>query len=987
MGASASVSLCSDPSSVKVLRSTAKVSPEPVVSALTDPESRPSCVFGVALETLRKDGQVVGGVPAVLKDMVEYLNKNGLQHRGLFRLCGSVVRMRILRQRWDGGERIDLQNDGDVPTVASLLKLFFRELPVPVVPEMHRKQFIHSLKGNADDSLTNQSLKENLQQLPSDNLLILSYLINFLSGVATLSHSNHMPMENLATIFGPCIFHVPAGPRMIEDQSVCNALLLHFLKHHSVLFPNQPEEQLISDAECSSTPPPPLSAFSQIQRANECKIVRSTGSVIRFRRTSTFRKRVMSRVKKKVWELKVKIKNIILYILRSASRGGRMRTLSLLNRSLLCCYFRTNIFIHTKQEFQDTENEYFCNQVLDFKIFPLLASEKFVFNVLLLIGPTYPTKPCHSPVRVRAKLESKCANAQRLLRKCINVSLLHYCGVIRVGDSPLACLAAKIYFKDGVNNFFSLIFCKITSSNHLTTLRICFATLQRGSADSGSDCLDVDCRGRNSCDGPSLKLQALDSDFGLSTSPADLKTPEGLPAQHQPATCDEKNLCLNMLLQSTPTKDKNNAANSAQSENSMSPSSSESSSLCADTFPEKKSSSAAVTSPLLSRITTSDCPVPSPRCPSISHSLRFNLDPDTAPSPPCSQEVRMARSNVRAQTEEQDSSVSMLNRHIHYLRKRIRRFEELFEQERHYKPAHNDKTANPEVARLMKELIKCRKQLKELKLKQSIKGQGDANPLHQSCKAGHDHRGSALAGLELQLLNNNDNTKPNVERRPMSSQQTEGKEERAGPADSLKEMSQFQIALEKTCLQKCLLYYESLQGDRQERTLMKPFYDRYRVVKQLQNSSSASTVITTINEEDGSDEESPKPCSPRPLPHWIKPQSFSSDKSSLLMETCETPLVSPLDEAHQPQLVTMATLHEASRPELLDHLRTARSEKRRLHNALREFEDHFYSQTGRACQKEDRGPMAEEYCQYKNLKAKLRLLEALLSKHHDSTSS
>lgn len=29
-------------------------------------------------------------------------------------------------------------------------------------------------------------------------------------------------------------------------------------------------------------------------------------------------------------------------------------------------------------------------------------------------------------------------------------------------------------------------------------------------------------------------------------------------------------------------------------------------------------------------------------------------------------------------------------------------------------PAHNDKTANPEVARLMKELIKSRKQLKGL---------------------------------------------------------------------------------------------------------------------------------------------------------------------------------------------------------------------------------------------------------------------------------
>uniref|UniRef100_A0A671YZW3 FAM13A-like domain-containing protein n=1 Tax=Sparus aurata TaxID=8175 RepID=A0A671YZW3_SPAAU len=197
-------------------------------------------------------------------------------------------------------------------------------------------------------------------------------------------------------------------------------------------------------------------------------------------------------------------------------------------------------------------------------------------------------------------------------------------------------------------------------------------------------------------------------------------------------------------------------------------------------------------------------------------------------------------------------------------------------------------------------------------------------------------------------------------------------------------MSHFQMTMEKTSLQKCLLYYESLHGrpsTRQERTLMKPFYDRYRLLKQLLHSSAVATVITTIvmcvcvfiheqEEEEGSDEDRPKQRSPRQQPLWLTtPRSLSPEESLHLpsLEMSETPLVSP--------------------QELLDHFRTARSEKHRLHQALREFEEHFYRQTGRACQKEDRGPMAEEYCQYKNLKAKLRLLEALLSKQQDSTKS
>uniref|UniRef100_A0A673CPN8 Rho-GAP domain-containing protein n=1 Tax=Sphaeramia orbicularis TaxID=375764 RepID=A0A673CPN8_9TELE len=194
----------SDSSSVKILRQGAKVSPEPIIQTLvTESEAMVKCVFGVALETLKEDGQMVCGIPLVLKDMVEYLDNNGMNHRGLFRLCGSVARMRQLRQRWDKGERVDLQHEADVSTVASLLKLFLRELPVPIVPEAQRKQLILSLTGT---NKSWSSLRENLCHFPNDNLTILSYLIYFLSRVATHSQSNHMPMENLATIFGPCIF-------------------------------------------------------------------------------------------------------------------------------------------------------------------------------------------------------------------------------------------------------------------------------------------------------------------------------------------------------------------------------------------------------------------------------------------------------------------------------------------------------------------------------------------------------------------------------------------------------------------------------------------------------------------------------------------------------------------------------------------------------------------------------------------------------------
>nr|XP_021139005.1 protein FAM13C isoform X5 [Columba livia] len=880
MGAGASLSICKSLSSVQVRHTINKVSPDLQLS-------RERSIFGVPLEALMQNATECG-VPFVVTQMVEYLEEFGLEHVGIFRVSGSVNKIKELKQKYNQGEKVDLINDGDVDSVASLLKLFLKELPVAVFPDNICSGL---LKAFQEHKIHTTECIENLRQLlsglPQAHQNLLQFLSAFLLKIATYSAVNFMTLENLAIVFGPALFRVPVGPLACEEQRLYNGFLLYLLQHHEMLFVD----------------------------LNPC-----------------FSQRQASGLQENNTEDKERDRLMLLSIQDNS-----------FNRTALAECDGDSDSVHEDQgassspRDDDNKENYPDNTaVLEERQLPLQDTQQHKQQALTV----YTLKPEMGNLKLRkpkpvAKVENGKSHEES---QELETALPGFSEWQGKAGSPANDYAQNVAFR-------------------------CQEAVMRFQPK-------ID---QNTCVSPRESTEQFNSfneeetpqlPAPRDTAPSSVQT----SVQADGASCGEKYhfispiIDFNLMHQQRDSEEPVPAHREWQ--NDM------------DSSPQEHHSLG--TSRLLYHITDGDNPLLSPRCSIFSQSQRFNLDTESAPSPPSAQPFMMPRSSSRCNCEEckEPQTVAQLTKHLQSLKRKIRKYEEKFEQEKRYLPSHGDKTSNPEVLKWMNDLARGRKQLKELKLRISEE---------QNCTSRapqrHDHHESTgtSKGAGTQETTSVE-TPPSVEDTVDSVlRRLKEKRQHFNLPETIKDMTKKQMALEKISLQKCLLYFESIHGRpvaKQEKSLMKPLYDRYRIIKKLLATPS---LITTIQEEEDSDED-----------HSQSSHELSSGPISCLpvdehlcysQEESEPAYVSPLDEkkVFRQTALSMSNLHEATMPVLLEHLRETRADKKRLRKALREFEEQFYKQTGRSPQKEDRVPMAEEYSEYKHTKAKIRLLEVLIS--------
>lgn len=186
--------------------------------------------FGSKDEMVRNEqdevvfGQIVlnikqSPVPYVLLRSIEFLDAYGIQEVGLYRVPGTSTQVMNLKKHFDQGKDFNfIANYQDPHCIATLLKLFLREMPESLLDSM--SDGFH-LCFQSENKLP--LLKELTKELPKMNYRCLSWLLNHLNRVSYFSELNKMTINNLALIFSPTV--------RIDIE-----LLQFFIEHAEFLF-------------------------------------------------------------------------------------------------------------------------------------------------------------------------------------------------------------------------------------------------------------------------------------------------------------------------------------------------------------------------------------------------------------------------------------------------------------------------------------------------------------------------------------------------------------------------------------------------------------------------------------------------------------------------------------------------------------------------------------------------------------------------------
>eukprot|EP00095_Tigriopus_kingsejongensis_P003293 maker-scaffold355_size198070-snap-gene-0.30 protein:Tk03293 transcript:maker-scaffold355_size198070-snap-gene-0.30-mRNA-1 annotation:"rho gtpase-activating protein 190 isoform x5" len=150
-------------------------------------------------------------LPEFLEMAILFIEKEGLDAEGLYRVPGNRAHVDLLFQKFDEDHNVDIiALDIAVNAVATAVKdFFFKRLP-PILDPEHMSE-LESISLMQDRSIKILELGKLLKRLPKTNFAVLKFIFQHFVRVTELSKDNCMDSKNLAICWWPTLLQYEFG--------------------------------------------------------------------------------------------------------------------------------------------------------------------------------------------------------------------------------------------------------------------------------------------------------------------------------------------------------------------------------------------------------------------------------------------------------------------------------------------------------------------------------------------------------------------------------------------------------------------------------------------------------------------------------------------------------------------------------------------------------------------------------------------------------
>uniref|UniRef100_A0A182JYJ4 Rho-GAP domain-containing protein n=1 Tax=Anopheles christyi TaxID=43041 RepID=A0A182JYJ4_9DIPT len=162
-------------------------------------------IFGVSLGLATERSRCHDGVnlPLVVRDCVDYLQEHGLQSEQIYKVEAVKTKLQQLKRTYNNREGSCI-GEMDVPIACGLLKMFLRELPEPILTTDLSSRF-EEVASHSQVSQQEQELVCLVEQLPSCNRTLLSWMFMHVDAVTQNEDFTKMNAQNIAMLLSPTL--------------------------------------------------------------------------------------------------------------------------------------------------------------------------------------------------------------------------------------------------------------------------------------------------------------------------------------------------------------------------------------------------------------------------------------------------------------------------------------------------------------------------------------------------------------------------------------------------------------------------------------------------------------------------------------------------------------------------------------------------------------------------------------------------------------